>query len=450
MNLLIVGNGFDRKIGLKTDYISFLEWMKNEGYGMGSRLKKAADSIINYNIINFKSKADLVKNNFFTYDTFKTKYFNLRNPNGLKIFDDEQENKLSNQLLYALPEILNTREDNIKDVEPNIWYCFMQILLFEKKNRVFNINISRFESFINENGKWIDIEGLIQANVYLRIMEDYYKDGFFSLTEHFDVFSLAHHFTLNNTNLYQRGKEDIYEIVWKDFLEFKGILCQYFTSLQTSNVSFYQYEKHCNNYKSIHSDNLEKVIIDINEYSSIINFNYTNYVINSSNSNNCYYVHGNVTDFKRVVFGFDVNIKNGVFDKDERKTSFEIALSKNKSLNRFSKVNQLFELQVDKQPYINRGLIRELSIVGHSIGEQDYSYYFSLLDRKFESYYCVDLVTIIGLWYTFGDNNNKDEMKESLFEMLTHYERYANKKVLHRMIFEGRIKFKEVYIPQLV
>ena len=37
MRVLIVGNGFDRKIGLKTDYISFLDWMQEKGYGVGER-----------------------------------------------------------------------------------------------------------------------------------------------------------------------------------------------------------------------------------------------------------------------------------------------------------------------------------------------------------------------------------------------------------------------------
>ena len=303
-----------------------------------------------------------------------------------------------------------------------------------------------FEVFLNDDGKWIDIEGLLQKSMQIRIQEEKFKTGIFSLTNHFDIFSLANCLLNEGFVIHQKEANKIYDLVWNDFLEFKGLLCQYFTSLQTISVNLNQYSKYCDNYKTTNSYNLDKFIINFNDYNSVINFNYTNYVIESNNS---YYVHGKVTDIKKVVFGFDVNIKNGVFDKDERKSSFEIELSKNKSLSRFSKVSQLFELQIDKPPFINRGLIRELAIVGHSIGEQDYSYYFSLLDRKYDGNECVDFISIVGLWYTFGDKDNKEEMKESLFEMLTQYERYANKKVLHRMIFEGRIKFKEAFIPEL-
>jgi hypothetical protein len=43
-HVLFVGNGFDRKIGLKTDYISFLEWMKKEGYGVGENFKENSNN----------------------------------------------------------------------------------------------------------------------------------------------------------------------------------------------------------------------------------------------------------------------------------------------------------------------------------------------------------------------------------------------------------------------
>ncbi len=137
------------------------------------------------------------------------------------------------------------------------------------------------------------------------------------------------------------------------------------------------------------------------------------------------------------------NIKHGNLNQTERKTTFELDLSKNKLLLRFSKLSQLLHLQIDKPSQWFEQISR-ISIVGHSIGEQDYSYFFSILDRN------IDFISIHCLWYEYNEGaNNKESMKEALFEMLTSYEKYSNKRILHKMIFESRIKFKEVFIPKL-
>ncbi|HRI24771.1 MAG TPA: AbiH family protein, partial [Ferruginibacter sp.] len=174
--------------------------------------------------------------------------------------------------------------------------------------------------------------------------------------------------------------------------------------------------------------------------STIINFNYTNFLPAYLNT---YYVHGNIDDFDKIVFGLDMNIKGGEFQTDERKTKFEISLHKNKQLLKFSKISQLLHLQVDKTS-VPLNIISTLSIIGHGIGEQDYSYFFSILDRN------ADSIQINCFWYKFNEEgDNKESTKEALFEMLTSYEKYSNQRILHKMIFEGRIKFKEVFIPNI-
>jgi len=437
MRVLIVGNGFDRKLGLKTDYISFLDWMQKNGYGVGERFAECSNKIR----FPFLEASDSRINEYkeFAKSTqFEGEKFNILNPIQGNYFQESNESFLANSLLYVLPEIISKNNPQ-KTKHPNIWYTFIQLLRYQKKNKLLEINTSRFDKYLGDEGNWVDIEGLIQKSIETRILKDYFKQGIFSIANYFDVFSLANLLIMDLKESRQRSKEEVYELVWKDFSEFKKILSNYLTPISEKIKNKWpQFEKiSLMKYK----ENNEINIIHASHYEKIIDFNYTDFGVENPN---VYYVHGNVDDRNNIVFGLDMNIKGGALEKDERKTTFELSLTKNKPLLKFSKISQLLHLQVDKTAHpLNK--ITQLSIVGHSIGEQDYSYYFSILDRN------VDYIQINCLWYEFNEGgNNKEFMKEALFEMLTGYEKYSNQRILHKMIFEGRIKFKEVCIPKII
>lgn len=438
MRVLIVGNGFDRKIGLKTDYISFLDWMQEKGYGVGEKFTEYSKKIHFPYLETSDSRIKEYKE-FAPQTQFEGGTFNILNPIQSNYFQEPKESYLANSLLYVLPEIISKNNPPITK-HPNIWYSFIQLLRYQKKNELLDINTSRFEKYLGDEGNWVDIEGLIQKSIETRIQQDYFKGGIFSVSAYFDVFSLANLLLMDLNESRQRPKKEVYELVWNDFLEFKRTLCNYLTPISEKikkhwqvfeNASLIEYNK----------NNDDTNIIQVNQYETIIDFNYTDF---GPDDPKIYYVHGNIDDRDNVVFGLDMNIKGGTLEKDERKTTFELGLTKSKQLLKFSKISQLLHLQVHKDSHpLNK--ITQLSIVGHSIGEQDYSYYFSILDRN------VDHIQINCLWYGFNEGgNNKEFMKNALFEMLTGYERYSNQRILHKMIFEGRIKFKEVFIPQII
>lgn len=437
MRVLIVGNGFDRKLGLKTDYISFLDWMQEKGYGVGERFAEYSKKIHFPYLQTSDSRIKEYKE-FAPQAQFEGEIFNILNPTSVKYFQESKESYLANSLLYVLPEITsNNPPANTK--HPNIWYSFIQLLRYQKKNKLLDINTAGFEKCLCDEGNWVDIEGLIQKSIETIIQQGHFKGGIFSISSHFDVFSLANLLLMDLNKNHQIPKEEVYALVWKDFLEFKKILCCYLTPLSE------KIKKNWPNFEKAsllkYSENEEINIIRANSFEKIIDFNYTDF---GPENPNLYYVHGNIDDLKNVVFGLDMNIRGGEFQKDERKTGFELSLIKNKELLKFSKISQLLHLQVDK---VSHPLtkITELSIVGHSIGEQDYSYYFSILDRN------VDNIQLNCFWYEFNEGgNNKESMKDALFEMLTEYEKYSNQRILHKMIFEGRIKFKEVFIPKII
>ena len=438
MQVLIVGNGFDRKIGLKTDYNSFLDWMREKGYGVGQRFSEYSNKINSHFLAQSESRIKDYKSFAYKSFEFSGERFNILNEKTTKHFEEQDESYLANCLLFLLPEITNNNTPyNTKN--PNIWYCFIQLLRHQKQHNLFNIDVSKFEKYIGEEGNWVDIEGLIQKSIESRIQEDYYKAGIFSLSRYFDVFSLANLLVMDLNENHQRPKEDIYKLVWTDFLEFKKTFCGYLTSISNKvNNVWAKFESGTS--KEFNDKSGGKSILSLTNYHKIINFNYTNFWPEKPD---VYYVHGNIDDLSNVVFGLDMNIRGGEFQKDERKTTFEINLHKNKELLKFSKISQLLHLQVDKKSN-PLGKTDTLSIIGHSIGEQDYSYYFSILDRN------VDFLQINCLWYEYNEvGNNKESMKDALFEMLTSYEKYSNQRILHKMIFEGRIKFEEVFIPRI-
>ncbi len=438
MNVLIVGNGFDRKLGLKTDYISFLDWMQEKGYGVGQKFAEYSKKIHFPHLETSDSRIKEYKE-FAPQTQFEGEKFNILNPTDAKYFEELKESYLANSLLYVLPEI-TSKNPPANTKHPNIWYSFIQLLRYQKKNKLLDINTSRFEKYLGDEGNWVDIEGLIQKSIETRIQNDYFKAGIFSISGYFDVFSLANLLLMDLNENRQKPKEEIYALVWEDFLEFKKTLCNYLTPLSEKiKANWHLFEKaSLLKYKETNGDTN---IIHANQYEKIIDFNYTPFV---SEKSKLYYVHGNKDDRDNIVFGLDMNIKGGEFQKDERKTTFELSLNKNKELLKFSKISQLLHLQVDKISHpLNK--ITQLSIVGHSMGEQDYSYYFSILDRN------VDNIQLNCFWYEFNEGgNNKESMKDALFEMLTEYEKYSNQRILHKMIFEGRIKFKKTFIPQII
>ena len=432
-----MGNGFDRKLGLNTDYLSFLDWLKEKGEGVGEDFRKASGSLINTHYFGNVGRLKSFVVNPEVISLLSGNRFKLKNHPSTNYFDEVTETKFANKLLYLLPDIVEKSEGQ-KSVAPGIWYTFIQLLLFEKKEKILKLDTSKFAPYLGDEGNWIDIEGLIRRNIETRTLKDYFRDGAFSISSHFDVFSLANLLIKDIETPFYETREKIYEIVWEDFLNFKKQLCTYLSETSSKMIELWpRYEAEIQKHKL----SKEYEVFNIDNFDKIINFNYTNFLPKKSV---VYHVHGSIEDSSDIVFGLDMNVKDGELDMHERKTKFEIALSKNKKLLRFSKISQLLNLQIDK-PSNTIGVITSLYIVGHSISEQDYGYYFSILDRS------VDQIVIKCWWYKYNNGgDNKQATKESLFEMLNSYERYSNRKILHAMIFEGRIKFNEVYLPRLI
>lgn len=172
-----------------------------------------------------------------------------------------------------------------------------------------------------------------------------------------------------------------------------------------------------------------------NNIISLINFNYTNpeflinYGINSTN------IHGDV-EFGDIIFGID--------EKNYKK-DFWIKPVDSKYI--FTKTSRKIR-SVDYQDNfsLNRHKDQIILIYGHSLNEQDYSYFQSI----FDFYNILDSEVVI---YVGWSNYNKREklranVVDSVIKLLKHYgssmKNDKGENLLHRLLLEKRLRIIEI------
>ncbi len=437
-NVLIIGNGFDRQLGLKTDYISFLDWIDAKGEYFEEVIFEGANMFkewlletnhevneewieIFINIVKNHGKEINGAKRFL--DKIKVKYHIPNN------YSDVLKTKGRENIIRFLLPLTNRKIFNNHKPKTNLWFSYFNYLR-RYKNIDPNLNFI-FKEFLGENGQWIDLETLIEKNIIsdIKILT---KSGADLTILNFAGYVLNDKLTDN----------DIKEKLWNDFKDFKLLLAEYI------KLQYYPFNEGFNKVKGI-------PLLEGYFFHKVINFNYTNFYFDIHTFDNnsrfkltredVYNVHGVGNDKENIVFGFDSFFTNENI-VSEGKSQLEIDLLKDKDLVKYSKIQQLLELQKDK-PEFNIGIVDKLSILGHSIGEQDYNYFFSIMDNN------IDRIKLEYLWYRYNDNqefDNRQSGQEALFNMINAYEKYANKRVFHKMIFEGRIKFREVPIPKII
>ena len=118
--------------------------------------------------------------------------------------------------MFILPQIVGSG-NSLKNTKQNIWYTFIQLLRFQKTNKILDINTTLFQNLLCDEGNWVDIEGLIQKSIETRTQTDHFKAGIFSISNYFDIFSLANLLVMDLNDNHQRPKEEIYKLVWTNF-----------------------------------------------------------------------------------------------------------------------------------------------------------------------------------------------------------------------------------------
>lgn len=467
--VLIIGNGFDRQLGLKTDYFSFLDWLQLKGFGIDQKFSEISQSMslgeVNNGIFNTFPRVAETNQEYYARNITRIGKKSLR----FDSFSNSQylpDNFQYKEIYFCLPFIIG--QTSFISTKPNVWYCFFQLVRHAKTLEQLKLELSRYlipyTKLMSIQGNWIDLEGIIKEAISEiingEIISTEKRKGESFTLINFCLALLLPSSIINENNgwniaprhdFIKLNIEKIKEYLIDDFLEIKLNLTLYLKEIHSKNkITWSQFFSSLNN-----ETRLE---LNRESFGQIISFNYTDFI---DPYKKVYHVHGDVRDGQNIIFGLDPFKKDETFHDSGHLSILEENIFNDNSLSKFTKISQLLTLQKSKRENLLINNIEKIVIVGHSIGVQDYSYYFSLIADNEKN------IRIDCLWYEFNINdeihekeierntnnmprkNNEQSMQNSLFEMLQQYERYAKKRILHRMIFEGRIKFIKTEIQTI-
>lgn len=407
MQILILGNGFDRASGLPTSYEEFFKWRFNEIKKMNSEIEKNFD--------NYRDK--LYKKTEIARDP----YGNLRNDYLAKIIVNIDGVSTSYRLIYnELKEIMiNLRMQKINFFD--LYFMF---------NKIKKTNWNNIENEILSIVKGI-MSYYIESEVEMQRLTS--NSGYTYRSEEFDNRIYKFFIVL----FLEQCKEDNYtpyEILLRELKEFEREFQKYIIVI-SSKIEASQ------NYKRVYTENYLK-LISSNDEIYILNFNYTSIVrfieIQSKMPKeiNVHGIFDQVTIFGIDKKGCDINKDEYMFSKTYRKieeNTDSLPLPNNK----------------DK---LNRK--QELIFYGHSLSKADYSYFQSLFDL-----YDIYNQTYLIFKYSIYDKLNSYQIKKEVFKnvvtLLTDYGQTMNNKdhgenLLHKLLLEGRLKLEEVELEDMM
>lgn len=408
-NILIVGNGLDLLTGYKTDYVSFLKYYGNHYVKMHEKV-----------IANTLEKNQIKTRNGKPIDTRELLYCFLKdnseaNVNAFlrkKQMDIIGENQYGKYIDIVRYPDLNTM------LYTETWKSIPTMKNVDEIIEVLNTWLTYFQEVYFKNllngDNWIDLEHLILKNVISKDEIDY------SYEEH-----------LENLGVTLTANEQFAE-----FLDMKRMLVEYLMIEKMTEKNEIKVDDYV-----------------FSNYGTILNFNYSTNECFRHENRYCttvwgiseytpfeIFIHGEFYNENKIVFGFDDGIA-----KDST-TKRNLLTTKDK---KYSKTSQLLSLATHNSEYgVNIELprtkeIAKIGVLGHGLGEADYNYFETL--ANFET------VIIEVFWYKFRDKetgkktdeNNKQALMDSLVNMIHEMEERKGEVILHKMLIEQRIIFRE-------
>ena len=365
--LLVIGNGFDLKCGLKS---SFSQYLDSEFYSPFLGEIKSIDDKLSKDI---KSLPDY--NSYSIYDEYQITYSNL-------LFWD---------LYFGLPHYY-------KDPNINEWYSFEDKL----KGFVNSIsdNTTEYKS-ISEITLRKPKPELFKDNEYKRKLILY----------------------LYLSDLSSSKKCSVNDALFEQLKLYEKRFGEYIRIIQNKEVNYISnanaiIERMCN------KNNDDVVYINSFNYSDLTSLN-----------KDIWHVNGNVDN---PIFGIDYSNSNpGIFEK-----------------YRYTKTYRRLELYGNELYYPKKKEYTKILVYGHSLNEQDYSYFYALFNKlnfgtnrsdSRKGYY-------IEFVYSKYNGKSSDEAREELiYRVLKLFYGY-NKEVLHEQNYRlidilyssGAIRFREI------
>ena len=331
-----------------------------------------------------------------------------------------------------------------KDSYDNLWYLIFKLAFYSSDNHYPN---PVFESIDKTEVLWMDFEDYIKRVLYMHRDNEREKNRLsrdFGLQDYTSILEKC--FVERNNNLYWIGNPQIY-----DLKEFYRRNFNYF-DLNIDIISFLksELEKFEQDFKTyileisnndIYKNNCAIVfreLIGEDEACDILSFNYTTpeqTVINYYSYNNINHIHGNVPN--NIIIGYDSSDINSI--NDER-----IKMSKS--------FQKLF-YRTENKALPEKEKTSSIKIYGHSLGNQNYSYFHSIFD--FYDIYNNSKVLLIFYFTPYLNSQKENEQYrisyiQSVYDLLNSYSLNAsihNEKcnvIVNRLLLENRLFIKEI------
>lgn len=397
-SLLIIGNGFDLKLGLKTRYNDFLDSideykdmdLKTPNITVSNYVpdKKMFVALNDYTYPKAKNLCDL---STFQISHLRTLYEISKSKNDMMLFyyqkntgTIEYEN-FSLSPLGSLFENANTIEELLKI--SNFWLLYFKI------------------NSVNSGKNWLDLENILRDALELDLTND---KNIIKNPKHTNIHIFLERFYndieqsgYSNGNLFFQLLEKM-----KDYIssEEKRVL-----NLNNENTI---------KINTLTKDSLSEILNS--KDNDIINFNYTKKLFQKYlGSKNTYHIHG--TTESNIVFG------SNSFNKNNEK--FNVS-----DFSYLIKERQI--LEYDKRSSFKLNRYENLVIIGHSCGVNDYDYFFHIFDEN-------PNINIYLCWYDYEQDgvlyNTKNSITNNFYQLIYAYEVKRNIQKLTPMHINNKI-----------
>lgn len=424
--LVILGNGFDLKLGLKTkfeDYLGKMDISEDErGFNnlfedltdymklyTHSKLEKYGDN----NLDNIKGVIFSIKENF---SKFSEKY-NSKKKSLLKFYVRFRLN-LIKDITYCFAQRLKIG-NQYKECLEEINKCELDLGLTLEKNKftfwdlyfLYLRSLNKIEKDLN----WSDVEGQI-LNFYTKKTNGentYYEEIIFTMKKiGNDWNNVATHKLWPIAYILKENYRNIDKYLYQELIRFS----QNFVDYLKNQYSQCYYRR--DDYKlNIRWKFIDEKIADSEKY-ELLNFNYTN-----AEGYGCIkqiHIHGNKDKHNEIPI-IGINAEDLTSNKEH---AFKL-----------TKQYQLISSENNKVEKLDLENIKRIVFYGHSLALADYQYFRNIFDRISLAESSVQLV----FKYSKGYKNY-----DSIFKLLDRYSQDIDIDVTTTLTLENRLKVEEI------
>lgn len=471
-NILFIGNGFDLSNGMKTSYTNYLDSLKiKKGILESIKLVYEFQGILMI-LESYMLKKYSSDNRFFLNNKISTKEY-------IEIFiiDEKCDQENFWNMFYSEYQTFETSFESLK-IEDKMFYTYMTIYakITKESNNIFpNIKFSnslkkyiiknRFEKFkdmYNSVKIYIEQKNIALFAIYIQILSKkiYVASEFYEEikeleligTNWIDIENILYENQFNffrSTLLAHKNSNMIYDSNKYKYESFFQIFNKIFENESNLDDDFKKFKKSFANYIKVQQKNLKNkaniskfvnIIYDEFHFNKIYNFNYSNYIndiVKEIDSNILVdNIHGSVDDGEKIVFGTNHYLfkqDNEEHNKKIKEDEYTDILIANTEANyKLTKIYQVLELGDSRNSEI-LGKVNSLTILGHSIGKQDFEYMHTIIMTNPKE-------IVLNILYS-SKVGNRAELTDAVYEMLGKYEELHGDVTIHKMILENRIKF---------